>query len=109
MEIQAYVDADDNNPFDKWFIGLNREASLKVSSALERIKLGNTSNMESVGDGVHEFRIDFGSGYRIYFGNDGKKLIILLGGGTKKRQSADIDRAKANWAEYKSRKSGKTT
>jgi putative addiction module killer protein len=57
-----------------------------------------------VRDGVHELRIDYGPGYRIYFGNDGKVLVILLCGGTKRRQEKDIKKAKEYWQDYKARK-----
>lgn len=60
--------------------------------------------MKSVGSGVHECRIDFGPGYRVYFGKDGERLVILLGGGTKKRQQRDINDAIARWQDYKNRK-----
>ena len=62
------------------------------------------SAVKSLGSGVHECVIDWGSGYRVYLGKDGDKLVILLGGGTKKRQQNDIDRAKELWQEYKKRK-----
>ena len=65
---------------------------------------GNLSNAKGVGAGVSEFRIDFGPGYRIYFGKDGDTLIILLGGGTKKRQKKDIEVAQTLWRKYKQRK-----
>ena len=65
---------------------------------------GNLSNVKAVGNGVLEYKIDFGPGYRIYFGRDGDRLIILLAGGTKKRQPEDIRRAKANWEDYRNRK-----
>jgi len=65
---------------------------------------GYTSNVKGVGAGVYEYRIDFGPGYRIYFGNDGDWLVILLAGGTKKRQDADISAAKGHWSDYKRRK-----
>jgi putative addiction module killer protein len=57
-----------------------------------------------VGSGVQELRLDFGPGYRVYFGRDGEQLVILLGGGSKKRQQTDIDAAIALWQEYKQRK-----
>ena len=57
-----------------------------------------------VGGGIQEYRIDFGPGYRIYFGRDGERLVILLGGGTKKRQRDDVHRAQNLWADYKQRK-----
>ena len=62
------------------------------------------SNAKSVGVGVFEYRIDFGPGYRIYFGIEGTKLILLLGGGTKKRQPKDVAEAQRLWHEYKERK-----
>jgi putative addiction module killer protein len=65
---------------------------------------GNCSNVQSVGQGVHEYKINFGPGYRVYFGKDGEELIILLAGGTKKKQSNDIAAAQAFWADYKKRK-----
>ena len=65
---------------------------------------GNLGNAKSVGSGVQEYRIELGPGYRIYFGRDGDRLVILLGGGTKKRQQDDIRDAQAYWADYRSRK-----
>ena len=65
---------------------------------------GNFSNVKAVGQGVSEYKIDFGPGYRIYFGKDGETLVILLGGGTKKRQSRDIEVAQDHWKNYKRRK-----
>ena len=65
---------------------------------------GNFSNVEGVGAGVYEYKIDFGPGYRIYFGKDGSRLIILIGGGIKKRQNKDIQTARECWADYKHRK-----
>jgi len=65
---------------------------------------GNFSNVESIGEGVSETKINFGPGYRVYFANDGATLVILLGGGTKKRQSRDIENAKRHWSDYKLRK-----
>ena len=72
--------------------------------AITRIAQGNLSNAKSVGAGVQEYRIDFGPGYRIYFGRDGVRLVILLGGGTKKRQQNEVARAQELWADYKRRK-----
>jgi putative addiction module killer protein len=68
------------------------------------VEQGNFSSMKSVGGGVLEFRIDFGPGYRIYFGRDGGEIVVLLAGGTKKRQRQDISTAQARWADYKQRK-----
>jgi putative addiction module killer protein len=73
-------------------------------TTVTRISLGNFSNVEGVGSGVFEYKLDFGPGYRIYFGKDGEALVILLGGGTKRRQQRDISAALANWQDYKRRK-----
>jgi putative addiction module killer protein len=72
--------------------------------ALARMEQGNLSNTKGVGHGVLEFRIDFGPGYRIYFGKDGEEIIILLAGGTKKRRQDDIETAQDHWSNYKRRK-----
>jgi putative addiction module killer protein len=66
-----------------------------------RLSAGNFSAAKSAGAGILELRLDFGPGYRVYFGKDGEQLVILLGGGTKKRQQADIEDAQALWQEYK--------
>jgi len=84
----------------KWLRGLNVHAAAKVTTALERIADGNLSTVKPVGSGVLEYKIDFGPGYRIYFGRDGNRLVILLAGGTKKHERADIEAAKAHWADY---------
>lgn len=75
-----------------------------MTIAVARMGQGNLSNVKSVGSGVLEYRIDYGPGYRVYFGRDGEELVILLIGGTKTRQQKDIEAAKAFWLDYKSRK-----
>ena len=81
----------------------------KVATALERIAAGNLSNVKTVGGGVLEYRVDFGPVYRIYFGRDGDRLVILLAGGMKKHQREDIRQAKANWEDYRNRKTQEKT
>lgn len=76
--------------------------------ALTRMEQGNFSQATGVGEGVYEYKIDFGPGYRIYFGKDGERLVILIGGGTKKRQQKDIASARECWAAYKRRKKRET-
>lgn len=104
IEVSEYLDANGNNPYAKWFGRINAAAAAKVVTAIHRMEQGNFSNVKGVGAGVHEYRIDFGPGYRIYFGKDGDRLVILLAGGTKKRQDADIAAAKKYWQDYKRRK-----
>lgn len=104
IDIQEYLAEAGHSPFAKWFNGLSREAAAKVTKALTRVEMGNLSNAKALKGGLHEYKIDFGPGYRIYFGKDGDKLVILLGGGTKKRQQDDIKTALELWQDYKSRK-----
>jgi putative addiction module killer protein len=104
IEVREYVDAEGRSPFGRWFAGLNVPAAAKVTTALEKVARGNFSHVEPAGRGVSELKIDWGPGYRIYFGKDGETLVILLGGGTKKRQSSDIEIAKEHWTAYKRRK-----
>ena len=103
-KVVEYLDADGVSPFARWFERLDAVAAAKVTTALYRMEQGNLSNVKAVGQGVAEYRIDFGPGYRIYLGQDGATIVILLGGGTKKRQNADIRLAQQRWLQYKSRK-----
>ena len=104
IDVREYNDRDGRSPYVDWFDRLNAQAAAKVATALTRLAGGNFSNVKGVGSGVFEFKIDFGPGYRVYFGKDGERLVILLGGGTKKRQQRDIVSAIANWQDYKRRK-----
>jgi putative addiction module killer protein len=116
IEIRYFVDQQGKEPFRRWVDHLEREASRRVASrrvasrrvasrrvdrALSRLMDGNTSSAKSVGEGVHELKIDFGPGYRVYFGNQGSAIVVLLGGGTKKKQAQDIAAAKERWAYYR--------
>ena len=104
-EIQIYQTEEKDSPFENWLDNLNDiKAKARILQRIDRIALGNFGDCEPVGDGVHELRIDYGPGYRIYFGNDGKRLVVLLCGGTKKRQGKDINKAKGYWEDYKLRK-----
>ncbi len=107
IELKYYLETKGTSPFAEWFDQLSDEAGAKVAVALARMGQGNLSNAKGVGEGVFEYRIDFGAGFRVYFGKDGEKLIILLCGGTKKKQQRDIEAAKTRWKDYKRRKSGK--
>jgi putative addiction module killer protein len=102
--IREYIDPDGRSPYAKWFNRLNAPAAAKIVTAIVRMEQGNFSTSKGIGEGVFECRISFGPGYRIYFGKDGDALVILLGGGTKKRQQKDIVTAKLLWKDYKRRK-----
>jgi putative addiction module killer protein len=82
IDVREYNDQNGKSPFGDWFEDLNAQAAAKVTVALTRLANGNVSNVKSVGAGVLEYRIDFGPGYRIYFGKDGERIVILLAGGT---------------------------
>jgi putative addiction module killer protein len=103
-ELRVYLSADGRSPFAGWFDVLDASAAAKVTVALSRLEQGNFSNVKGVGEGVLEYRLDWGPGYRVYFGQDGAALVVLLIGGTKRRQSRDIETAKALWRDYKRRK-----
>jgi len=103
MKVQEYIRDDGSNPYQNWFNDLDAIAATKVTVAKTRLELGNTSSIKWF-DGIGEYKIDWGPGYRIYLAQDGKQLIILFGGGTKKGQQADIEQAKELCQEYKRRK-----
>jgi putative addiction module killer protein len=107
VAIREFLDTSGRSPFARWFDALNAAAAARVTVALTRLGQGNFSNVEGVGSGVYELKIDFGPGYRVYFGKDGERIVILLGGSSKKRQSGAIVAAQAAWAEYKRRKGGR--
>jgi putative addiction module killer protein len=104
LTVWEFLERDGSSPFAKWFTGLDAAAAAKITTAVRRLELGNFSNVKGVGAGVFEYKIDFGPGYRVYFGKDGDTLVILLGGGTKKTQDRDIATARVRWQDYKKRK-----
>jgi putative addiction module killer protein len=104
MQLHEFEDERGRRPFGVWFESLDARAAARVQRALARLEAGNTSNVKAVGTGVFELKVDFGPGYRIYFGKDGEEIVILLGGGTKKRQQRDIQAAQALWQSYRNRK-----
>jgi putative addiction module killer protein len=101
VEITEYVDLRGNSPFLKWLATLDATTRARITVALDRVEQGSFAAAKSVGAGVSELRLDFGPGYRVYFGRDGETLVILLGGGTKRRQQADIEAAQSLWQDYK--------
>lgn len=92
ITVEEYLRSDDSSPFERWFSSLDAQAAAKVSTAIVRMEMGNTSSIKWF-DGLGEYRIDWGPGYRIYLVQEGKRLIILFGGGTKASQKADIKQA----------------
>jgi putative addiction module killer protein len=103
IEVSEYVAADGSNHYRKWFDKLDVSIARKVETAIVRLSNGNTSNVKWF-DGIGEYKINWGPGYRIYLAKDGEHIIVLFGGGTKKRQSSDIKKAIELHKEYKRRK-----
>ncbi|MEH2372060.1 type II toxin-antitoxin system RelE/ParE family toxin [Nostoc sp.] len=103
-EIRNYLTVDGKNIFDEWLDSLrDRRAKAKIRARLDRVEDGNLGDCKSVGEGVFELRIDYGSGYRIYFGQEGIIIIILLCGGDKSTQKQDVDKVQEYWKDYRSR------
>jgi putative addiction module killer protein len=107
MNVVEFIAPKGKSPFSIWFNDLDPQAAAKIVTIIARLEYGNISNTKSVGSGVMEYRMDWGPGLRVYFGRDGETLIILLGGGTKRRQNKDIQEAIQNWSDYKLRKGQK--
>ena len=103
LRVEEYIRADGLIPYRAWFESLEPQAAAKVAVATVRLGMGNTSSVKWF-EGIGEYVIDWGPGYRLYLARDGDELIVLYGGGTKRRQRADIARTKALHAEYKARK-----
>jgi putative addiction module killer protein len=103
IEIHEYLDENGSSPFRRWFDALDSQAAAIVTIAIGRVADGNVSNVKTIGEGAAELRIDRGPGYRVYFGWRGRTFVILLGGGTKRRQQEDIETALRRWCDYKAR------
>ncbi len=96
-----YSDDKGRIPFRDWLQSLKDfRAQAIVDARLTRVRMGNFGSCRSVGQGVMELKIDIGPGYRVYFGQDGDKVVVLLVGGNKKTQSSDIKRAQEYWDDY---------
>lgn len=100
-ELEIYETSDGRFPFEDWLNSLKDiTARSLIRKRLTRIRLGNMGNARNLGDGVWELKIDFGPGYRVYYGEDGPKIVVLLIGGDKGTQPRDIQKAKAYWEDY---------
>lgn len=100
LRVREYVAADGRNAFREWLSGLDVTTRARIQARVHRFESGNHGDHKSVGGGVLEARIMFGSGYRIYFGRHGRDLIVLLLGGDKSSQARDIKRAREFWTDY---------
>lgn len=101
-KIIFYRNNKDSEPFTDWLNELRDPSSKRrIITRLRRLEQGNYGDCKALGQGIHELRLFFGPGYRIYFGEDGDKIVVILCGGDKSSQSKDIDFAKACWKDYK--------
>lgn len=104
IRVLEYLDTAGRSPFRRWFDSLDATAAARIGAYLYRLEQGNFSRVQGLSGGVFELRIDFGPGYRVYFGKDGDTVVILLGGSAKKDQSKAIARAHEAWQDYRRRK-----
>jgi len=104
IQLLEYITENGANPFHIWLKSLkDRVSRARIRARLNRLRLGNFGDCKSVGKGVHEMRVDYGPGYRIYYGKSKTTIVILLCGGSKKSQSKDIQLAQAYWVDFKRR------
>jgi putative addiction module killer protein len=104
FELRFYITADGKDAFRVWFDNLrDRQAQLRIQVRLDRLERGLFGDVKPCGEGVSELRIDWGPGYRVYFAREGLQIILLLMGGDKRTQDADIKQAKEHWHDYQKR------
>jgi putative addiction module killer protein len=100
-EVVVFRARNGRRPFEEWLDGLNdQRAVARVLARLARVRQGNLGDCKPVGEGVSELRVDYGPGYRVYFGQKGRTLVVLLCGGDKRTQDRDIRLAKLFWHEF---------
>ncbi len=103
-EIKRYIRLNGTVPFAEWFDSMRDiNAKIRIDKRLQRVSNGNLGECRSVGEGVCELKIDCGPGYRVYFGQVGTTIVLLLCGGDKSTQDQDISRAKEYWRDYERR------
>jgi putative addiction module killer protein len=100
FEIREYVE-DGRSPYAEWSEALDKVTAARINTYIRRLETGNFGATKALQEGVFEVRMDFGPGYRVYYGREGRTIIILLGGGSKRRQDADIAAAMARWKRYR--------
>ncbi len=99
-EIEVYTDEKGNSPFEEWLFSFDTSTQLRITSRLDRMRDGNFGDSKTLREGIYELRLHFGSGYRVYYGKVGKRIVLLLCGGDKGSQQRDIKRAMKYWEDY---------
>jgi putative addiction module killer protein len=107
--INEYLDAEGKSPYAEW-LGQLRDAKTKakIMMRVDKMELGLFGDVEPIGDGLSELRVHYGSGYRVYYGKEGRHVYLLLCGGDKSTQAKDIKKAKAYWKDHKRRNDDET-
>jgi putative addiction module killer protein len=105
-EIRIYVTEGEACPFGEWFDTLEFQTQVRINARINRLRLGNFGDCKSVGEGVYELRFTFGPGFRVYYGIAGKRIVLLLMGGSKKTQNKDIQTAQQFWKAYQDEPEG---
>ena len=107
--INEYLDASGKSPYAEWLSQLrDAKTRAKIIMRVDKMELGLFGDVEPIGEGLSELRIHYGSGYRVYYGKEGRHVYLLLCGGDKSTQSKDIKKAKAYWKDYKLRNDDET-
>ena len=105
IEVRQYQTRDGRIPFAEWLCALrDRRANQAIAARILRMQAGNRGDWKAVGAGIFELRIDIGPGYRVYCGQDGATLVLLLCAGDKRTQTKDIDHARDYWQDYQARR-----
>jgi len=103
--LKLYQDLNGKEPFIEWLEAIkDKKNRSRILTRLDRLEVGNPGDHRHLSEGVYELRLHFGSGYRVYYGEDGTVLVILLMGGDKSSQENDIRKALAFWKSYKEAK-----
>ena len=101
-EVRGYEDENGKQPLEEWLATLSKDTRKRVDDRINRLTYGNFGDHKSVGKGVHELRLFFGAGYRIYYAIANKQIVLLLAGGDKKSQNKDVRKAQSYWNQYNS-------
>jgi len=105
MKVEYYITADGKKPLTKWLDRLkDAKAKAAIIQRIFRLTVDLFGDVKPVGEGVSELRVDVGKGYRVYYARSGNEIVLLLCGGDRKTQDADIKTAKEYWNDYKNRK-----
>jgi len=103
-QVIEYLNSEGKDPYREWLAGLaDRQARARILTRINRLEAGSFGDCKPLAAGVWELRIDWGPGYRVYYARAGRRLILLLAGGDKRKQQADINAAISYWKDWQDR------